>query len=208
MDEATVTLIAILMNVGNVLVTLLSVYLMDKAGRRPLLLLSTGGMLAATAALTVALSTSGHGFSTPLSVFSVVLFVGSFGPPAPGPRPPLPPASQAPPLSPSPALRGPPAPPAGIGLGPVGWLLPAEIMPPETRALASSVAASTNWLANFIASQAFLTIANALGGLAFVPFGCCLVLGVGFIGAFVPETKGKSLEQIQAELALGSQRRR
>lgn len=81
-------------------------------------------------------------------------------------------------------------------------------MPPETRALASSVAASTNWLANFIASQAFLTIANALGGLAFVPFGCCLVLGVGFIGAFVPETKGKSLEQIQAELALGSQRRR
>lgn len=77
-------------------------------------------------------------------------------------------------------------------------------MPGETRALASSVAASVNWLANFIASQAFLVIANALGGYAFVPFGLCLVSGLVFIMCFVPETKGKSLEQIQSELAHGS----
>ncbi|KAG8461030.1 hypothetical protein KFE25_003599 [Diacronema lutheri] len=167
MDDASVQLIAILMNVGNVLITLLSVFLMDRAGRRALLLISTVGMTLGTGALTVALKAPGQSFTTPLSVLSVVLFVASFG----------------------------------IGLGPVGWLLPAEIMPAETRALASSVAATTNWLANFIASQAFLVIANALGGFAFVPFGACLVLGGFFIALFVPETKGKSLEQIQAELA-------
>mmetsp|Transcript_4545 Transcript_4545/g.11939 ORF Transcript_4545/g.11939 Transcript_4545/m.11939 type:complete len:105 (-) Transcript_4545:398-712(-) len=89
----------------------------------------------------------------------------------------------------------------GIGLGPVPWLLPAEIMPSETRALASSAAATTNWLANFISSQAFLVIANSLGGFAFVPFGVCLMLGTLFVLRVVPETKGKSLEQIQAELA-------
>lgn len=91
--------------------------------------------------------------------------------------------------------------PAGIGLGPIPWLLPAEILPGETRALASSVAASTNWLANFIASQAFLLIANLLGGYAFLPFGGALVLGTLFVMRVVPETKGKSLEQIQTELA-------
>jgi hypothetical protein len=44
-------------------------------------------------------------------------------------------------------------------------------------------------------------IANSLGGFAFVPFGVCLVLGVLFVARVVPETKGKSLEQIQSELA-------
>lgn len=83
------------------------------------------------------------------------------------------------------------------------WLLPAEILPAETRALASSVAASANWLANFVASQAFLVIANALGGFAFVPFGAALALGALWVARVVPETKGKSLEQIQTELAFG-----
>ncbi|KAJ1633938.1 hypothetical protein T492DRAFT_865904, partial [Pavlovales sp. CCMP2436] len=48
---------------------------------------------------------------------------------------------------------------------------------------------------------AFLVIANMLGGFAFVPFAVCLFVGSFFIAAFVPETKGKSLEQIQSELA-------
>mmetsp|Transcript_35216 Transcript_35216/g.81546 ORF Transcript_35216/g.81546 Transcript_35216/m.81546 type:complete len:321 (+) Transcript_35216:870-1832(+) len=167
MDDAAVQLIAILMNVGNVMITLLSVYLMDRAGRRVLLLMSSWGMFLAALMLTVALKSPGRTFTTPLSVLSVVLFVSAFG----------------------------------IGLGPVAWLLPAEIMPGETRALASSVAATTNWLANFIATQAFLVIANMLGGFAFVPFAVCLFVGSFFIAAFVPETKGKSLEQIQSELA-------
>lgn len=89
---------------------------------------------------------------------------------------------------------------AGIGLGPIPWLLPAEIMPSETRALASSVAASTNWLANFIVGQLFLLVANTLGPFSFTPFALCLVLGVVFVAYIVPETKGKSLEQIQREL--------
>ena len=223
MDDASVQLIAILMNVGNVLITLLSVFLMDRAGRRALLLISTVGMTLGTGALTVALKAPGQSFTTPLSVLSVVLFVASFGacarcaafaraPAAHSLLRTLSPLrsrrrAQLPDPTPYRVRAGAPLTRvrgralAGIGLGPVGWLLPAEIMPAETRALASSVAATTNWLANFIASQAFLVIANALGGFAFVPFGACLVLGGFFIALFVPETKGKSLEQIQAELA-------
>lgn len=79
-------------------------------------------------------------------------------------------------------------------------------MPSETRALAYSVAASTNWLAYFVASQVFLTIADALGSFAFVPFAACLAVGSVFVMLVVPETKGKSLEQIQTELAFGNSR--
>jgi MFS family permease len=210
-----VQLIAILMNVANVAVTLLSAVLMDRAGRRALLLVSTHAMLLGTGLLTLALSSPGQSYTTSLSVCAVVLFVTSFGtrttrsgtralkrsqrragarsatdrfsvsrPPAAAPLPPH-------------RAR------AGIGLGPIAWLLPAEILPTETRALAYSVAASTNWLAYFIATQVFLTIANALGSFAFVPFAVCLAVGGGFVMLVVPETKGKSLEQIQCELAFG-----
>jgi len=170
MDDQTVQSIAILMNVGNVLITALSVYLMDRAGRRALLLTSMVCMALSTAALTVALtvalSNPGKVWTAALSVLSVVSFVSAFG----------------------------------IGLGPVPWLLPAEIMPAETRARASSLAASTNWLANFIVGQGFLLVARALGPFSFVPFAVCVLCGAAFAAKVLPETKGKSLEQIQAEL--------
>ena len=57
-----------------------------------------------------------------------------------------------------------------------------------------------------MASQVFLTLADALGSFAFVPFAACLAMGGVFVMLVVPETKGKSLEQIQSELAFGSRR--
>ena len=69
------TWIAVAMNVGNVLVVLLSTVLMDRAGRRPLLLTSIGGMLCSVGLLTVALV---QGVVVGVCV-GVVLFVISFG---------------------------------------------------------------------------------------------------------------------------------
>jgi MFS family permease len=76
---ATVSLIAVLMNIGNVGITVLSVDLMDRAGRRFLLLLSIACMAATLFLLTLALSVPGQVWTSPLAVASVVGFVMSFG---------------------------------------------------------------------------------------------------------------------------------
>lgn len=81
MGDGAVATIAVLMNVGNVFITLLSVYMMDRAGRRPLLLASTAGMAASTVLLTAALALPGRSFTPALSVISILLFVGAFGAP-------------------------------------------------------------------------------------------------------------------------------
>lgn len=200
MDDKTVQFIAILMNVGNVLITALSVYLMDRAGRRNLLLTSMCGMVFATAALTVALANPGKVWTPALSVLSVVTFVAAFGARGRARAPRLPRRGRGAPRWHRPHAPPPPCAPQGIGLGPVPWLLPAEILPAETRARASSLAASTNWLANFVVGQGFLIVARLLGPFAFVPFAACVAAGGAYAAQVLPETKGKSLEQIQMEL--------
>lgn len=86
------------------------------------------------------------------------------------------------------------------GLGPIPWLLPAEVFGMDERAGASGFAASSNWLANFAAAQMFLPLSTALGGLTFLPFGGVLVVALVLTAIYMPETRGKSLEQIRAEM--------
>ena len=50
----------------------------------------------------------------------------------------------------------------GVGLGPVPWLLPAELFAPDRCALGASVSAGSNWMANFVVGQAFMPLSNAL----------------------------------------------
>ena len=166
-DPSTITTIAILMNVGNVGVTLLSVQLMDKAGRRALLLGSAAGMCAAIGLLTLALTNPGHAWTSPMAVLAVVGFVMAFG----------------------------------IGMGPVPWLLPAELFAMDKCAKGSGIAASSNWLANFVVVQTFPTLSNSLGGFCFLPFALVLLFFIWFAHAYVPETRGKKLEQILSEIS-------
>jgi len=70
----------------------------------------------------------------------------------------------------------------------------------DERAGASGFAASSNWLANFAAAQMFLPLSTALGGLTFLPFGGVLVVALVLTAIYMPETRGKSLEQIRAEM--------
>ncbi|MFB8003984.1 sugar porter family MFS transporter [Nocardia sp. NPDC056000] len=87
------------------------------------------------------------------------------------------------------------------GLGPVFWVLVGEVFPPRLRAQGSSAATTVNWFSNFVVSQAFLPLATVLGqGQTFLIFGVICLLGLMFVTRFVPETKNRSYDAIDASL--------
>ena len=87
----------------------------------------------------------------------------------------------------------------GIGAGPMPWLMFGEILPARVKAPGSSVASFTNWFLAFIVTLTFVDIQDAIGSSgAFWMFGGFCVLGVFFTIFLLPETKGKTPEQIQA----------
>jgi MFS transporter, SP family, galactose:H+ symporter len=87
-----------------------------------------------------------------------------------------------------------------IGLGPVFWLLIAEIYPLAVRGLAMSVATLANWAANLLTALFFLDLVEAIGRAGTFWFFCLIgVISLFFVRAWVPETKGKSLEEIEAQ---------
>jgi MFS family permease len=88
-----------------------------------------------------------------------------------------------------------------IGLGPVFWLLISEIYPDNIRAKAGSVATIANWGSNFIVALVFPILVGAIGqGNSFWVFALLTGLAIVFVYFLVPETKGRSLDQIQQEL--------
>ena len=82
--------------------------------------------------------------------------------------------------------------------------LQAELFPAEQVASGSAFAAACNWLANFVCGLLFLPLSSALGGLCFLPFAAILVPFAVFVCQHVPETRGKSVQQILAELSFKS----
>jgi sugar porter (SP) family MFS transporter len=88
-----------------------------------------------------------------------------------------------------------------MSLAPVTWVVISEIFPNRIRGAAMSVAVSSLWIACFILTYTFPLLKASLGaaGTFWLYAGIC-VLGFFFILARLPETKGKSLEQIEREL--------
>ena len=167
--------VSILATVGvgvvNVVMTLLALLLVDRAGRRPLLLVGLAGMVAGLAMLGLAFALPQWSGSLGwIAAASLSLYVGAFA----------------------------------IGLGPVFWLLIAEIYPLKIRGVAMSVATSANWGANLVVALTFLTMVQFAGRAAtfwiYATLGVCAWLFVWF---WVPETRGRSLEQIEAHWRLG-----
>jgi sugar porter (SP) family MFS transporter len=154
-----------IIGIANVLITVVSILLVDRLGRRLLLLVSTAGM---GVALTL-VGISFHRHSSGIAVFSEVIFyILSFG----------------------------------IGLGPVVWLLISEIYPTKIRGKAMSIATLSVWGANWLVAETFLSLINAAGpaGTFWIFAGIC-VLGFLFCLYFVPETKARSLEDIERHWA-------
>ncbi|KAK3928472.1 Facilitated trehalose transporter Tret1-2-like protein [Frankliniella fusca] len=89
-----------------------------------------------------------------------------------------------------------------LGLGPVPWLFVGEIFPDRVKGLASSVANASNWLCAFLVTMLFPTINDSLGvHVSFWAFGACCLVGALCVGLLYPETKGKTLDEIQDELS-------
>jgi sugar porter (SP) family MFS transporter len=161
---------AILATVGvgivNVAMTIVAMFLVDRAGRRPLLLVGIAGMIVTLSMLGVSFHISNP--SEQLAWTAVICLMGYV-------------ASFA------------------ISLGPIFWLLIAEIYPLKIRGLAEGTAATFNWASNLIISLTFLTLVEKLGASStFLLYALASVASWLFAYYFVPETKGRTLEQIEA----------
>ncbi|XP_072944070.1 facilitated trehalose transporter Tret1-like isoform X2 [Epargyreus clarus] len=94
-----------------------------------------------------------------------------------------------------------------IGFGPIPWLMLGEILPSKIRGNAASLATGFNWTCTFVVTKTFHNIIDAIHmyGTVWV-FAVLCVLGLFFVIFFVPETRGKSLEEIEKKLTGGSRR--
>jgi sugar porter (SP) family MFS transporter len=88
-----------------------------------------------------------------------------------------------------------------VSFGPVLWVMLPEIFPLKVRGAGTGVSALSNWGANFVVSQAFLPLVALIGTTAvfWILAGICVVAAI-FIYFLVPETRGRSLEQIETDL--------
>ena len=94
-----------------------------------------------------------------------------------------------------------------VGLGPVFWLMISEIFPLKVRSPAMSLSAVGNWTSNFLVSSFFLTLVGAISreGTFWLYAGLGVLALICFL-ARVPETKGRSIEEIASDLGANQQR--
>jgi sugar porter (SP) family MFS transporter len=155
----------------NVIMTVVAISLIDRVGRRPLLLIGLIGMIISLAILGIAFVLPGLSTSLGLlAVISLMLYVGSFA----------------------------------IGLGPVFWLMISEIYPLRIRGRAMSTATIVNWGTNLVVAITFLSLIQLIGTPGtFWLYSTIGIIAWVFVYFLVPETKGKSLEEIEMELRAG-----
>jgi sugar porter (SP) family MFS transporter len=159
-------LAAVGVGVINVGMTLVALRLLDRSGRRTLLMFGVSGMSLSLFALGAAfIGGGGSTISSIVAIASLMAYVASFA----------------------------------VSLGPIFWLLNAEIYPLAVRSKAAGVGTMANWTFNFVVSLTFLLLIEALGRSgAFWFYGVIGLFTLGFCWKLVPETKGKHLEDIQA----------
>jgi MFS family permease len=94
-----------------------------------------------------------------------------------------------------------------FSMGPIVWTLISEIYPNRVRGRAIAVATAFNWFSAFIVAQFFLSIVDAIGeATTFFVFSALCVVTYVFVRRYVPETKGRSLEEIQERWVLKGDR--
>ncbi|XP_059210039.1 solute carrier family 2, facilitated glucose transporter member 2 [Centropristis striata] len=154
----------------NTFFTMVSVALVDKAGRRTLTLVGLGGMCCCAVAMTVGLKLQNeYSWMSYVSMSSIFLFVSFFE----------------------------------IGPGPIPWFIVAEIFSQGPRPAAIALAGCCNWTSNFIVGMTFPYIQALLGSYVFILFAGLLLVFTVFTYLRVPETKGKTFEEIAAVFQKG-----
>ncbi|XP_058738049.1 sugar transporter ERD6-like 7 isoform X2 [Vicia villosa] len=142
----------ILFAILQIVVTGVGVALVDKAGRKPLLLVSGSGLVTGSIFTAVA--------------FYLKVYIGSFA----------------------------------IGMGAVPWVVMSEIFPVNIKGQAGSIATLVNWFGAWLCSYTFNFLMSWSSYGTFILYAAINALAILFIVVAVPETKGKSLEQLQAAI--------
>ena len=161
-----------------VLAIVVSLLVVDKLGRRLLLLISAAGMAFATLALGTYFFMQVYNEDYVLNlgwlpVCALCLFVIAIA----------------------------------LGFGPVPWMMMSELFASDIKGVASSIGGTANWLVAFIVTKTYANLKLALGtGETFWIFSAITWLAVVFVFCVVPETKGKSLNEIQ-DMLKGNNRR-
>jgi MFS transporter, SP family, sugar:H+ symporter len=155
----------------NVLFTIVAIALVDRIGRKPLLLIGSAGMVLTLATLTWIFGTAPvNADGQPVlsdgpdvvALIAFNLYVAFFA----------------------------------ATWGPVVWVLLGEMFPNRIRATALAVAASAQWIANFLVSTTFPELAGISLGLAYGIFTVFAVLSIPFVMKYIRETRGVSLEDM------------
>ncbi len=153
---------AALIGVVNVVFTLVAIALVDRLGRKPMLIAGSAGMGASFVLLGAAFKF--QLFSGGLVLLFTLLYIAFFA----------------------------------MTLGPIVWVVIAEIFPTRIRGRAMAIATVALWLADFAVSLTFPIIADKLHeSFAFWLYAGMCLINMIFIWAVLPETKGKSLEEIE-----------
>jgi SP family galactose:H+ symporter-like MFS transporter len=148
----------------NFCATILALFLIDRLGRRTLLLLSQGGVALSLLFFTATFIFPSHFF---VAVLCLLLFIVSYS----------------------------------IGLGPIPWVLVSEIYPLSIRAHGIALMTFLSWLCNFLVVFTFPRFLASWTGSG--AFGLYTLIAIGAFFLFqwiIPETKGKSLEEIETSL--------
>lgn len=164
--------IALATSVVNVVVTLIALALIDKVGRKPLLLAGSAGMAVMLATMTIVFASAPivdgephlAGASAVVALIAANLFVVAFG----------------------------------VSWGPILWVLLGEMFPNRIRAEAAGLAATAQWITNATVAVTFPALRHMLG-FAYSFYTLCAVLSFVFVWRWVRETNGVALEDMHAE---------
>ena len=158
----------IIVGVINLTFTVLAIMTVDKFGRKPLQIIGALGMAIGMFSLGTAFYTQAPGI---VALLSMLFYVAAFA----------------------------------MSWGPVCWVLLSEIFPNAIRGKALAIAVAAQWLANYFVSWTFpmmdknsWLVAHFHNGFSYWIYGCMGVLAALFMWKFVPETKGKTLEELEA----------
>ncbi|XP_068594456.1 solute carrier family 2, facilitated glucose transporter member 8 [Brachionichthys hirsutus] len=177
-------LASVIVGLIQVIFTIVAALIMDKAGRKILLVISGVAMAMSTTAFGVYfhLLSKPHHSTVALDIQSAV---------AEGPHPDLSWLALA---SMAVFITG-----FALGWGPIPWLLMSEIFPVKVRGFASAACVLTNWGLAFVVTKTFQDMMILLTSAGtFWLFASMCIVNVIFTIVFIPETKGKTLEQIEA----------